>query len=31
MARFYVQLLGLEVTADEGDWIALRDPAGAWG
>ncbi len=31
LARFYGRLLGWEVTARDGGWIAMRDPAGGVG
>ncbi len=31
LAQFYGQLLGWEITAREGGWTALRDPAGGVG
>ena len=31
LARFYAELLGWEVRAEEEDWVALRDPNGGAG
>lgn len=31
LARFYGALLGWEISARDGDWIVLRDPAGGVG
>jgi catechol 2,3-dioxygenase-like lactoylglutathione lyase family enzyme len=31
LAEFYARLLGWSVTADSGDWMQLRDPAGGVG
>lgn len=29
LARFYADLLGYQIVADEPDWLLLRDPAGS--
>ena len=31
LARFYAELLGWEIRAEEEDWVALRDPKGGAG
>jgi catechol 2,3-dioxygenase-like lactoylglutathione lyase family enzyme len=31
LARFYEQLLGWEITAEEPDWVLMRDPGGGVG
>ena len=31
LARFYIQLLGWEIAAEEPNWVLLRDPSGGVG